>query len=297
MLDNGSRTGRLAFRATDRTPPRSELVLNALVNDFVRLVTINVQNIKRTYSMAQVTLTKRYSGSAFGVAWSLIKPMIFIAAYWFAIAVGIRGNKPMGTVPYILWLIPGIMPWFFISDALTIGGAAVRSNSHFVTKMVYPVATLPVSEVMSLFFVHLMMMCITTAIFVVSGFGLNIYFLQLPYYLLCVFAFSLVMATLLSALTAISQDVLQGVKSMITLLFWLTPILWSADNIGAPFKQIIMANPMVYIFTGYRNTFINQRWFFQDWQYTLYFWAILAILALLASFVFTKLEGEFADVL
>ena len=53
----------------------------------------------------------------------------------------------MGEVPYILWLIPGIMPWFFISDALTIGGSAIRSNSHFVTKMVYPVATLPVSEV------------------------------------------------------------------------------------------------------------------------------------------------------
>jgi len=232
-----------------------------------------------------------------GVAWSLVKPIIFVFAYWFAVAIGIRGGRSMGTVPYILWLIPGIMPWFFISDALTIGGSAIRSNSHFVTKMVYPVATLPVSEVMSLFFVHLMMMCITTAIFVVSGFGLNIYFLQLPYYLLCVFAFSLVMATLLSALTAISQDVLQGVKSLITLLFWLTPILWSADNIGSPIKQIIMANPMVYIFTGYRNTFINQRWFFQDWQYTLYFWAIMAVLALLASFVFTKLEGEFADVL
>ena len=272
-------------------------MLNGLVNDFVRLVTINVKNVRRTYAMAQVTLTKRYSGSAFGVAWSLIKPLVFVAAYWFAIAIGIRGNKPMGSVPYILWLIPGIMPWFFISDSLTIGGGAVRSNSHFVTKMVYPVATLPVSEVMSLFFVHLMMMCISTAVFVVSGFGLSVYFLQLPYYMLCVFVFCVVMATLLSALTAISQDVLQAVKSLITLLFWLTPVLWSADNLGAPLKQVIFANPMVYIFSGYRNTFVYQRWFFQDWQYTLYFWGTMVVLALLASFIFTKLEPEFADVL
>ena len=272
-------------------------MLNGVVDDFVRLVRINADNIRRTYSMAQVTLTKRYSGSAFGVAWSLIKPMIFIFAYWFAIAIGIRGNKPMGTVPYILWLIPGIMPWFFISDALTIGGSAIRSNSHFVTKMVYPVATLPISEVMSLFFVHLMMMCITTAIFVVSGFGLNIYFIQLPYFMLCCFVFGVVMSMLLSALTAISSDVLQAVKSLITLLFWLTPVLWSADNIGAPLKQVILANPMVYIFQGYRNTFLYQRWFFQDWQYSLYFWGVMIVLALLASFVFSKLEPEFADVL
>ena len=272
-------------------------MLNSVVEDFLRLLRINIENISRTYAMAQVTLTKRYSGSALGVTWSLVKPMIYVFAYWFAVAIGIRGSRPMGAVPYILWLIPGIMPWFFISDAITTGGAAIRSNAHFVTKMVYPVATLPISEVLSLYFVHLMMMCLTTALFVVSGFGLNIYFLQLPYYFLCCLAFAAVVATLLSALTAVSQDVLQAVKSLITLMFWLTPVLWSADNLGSPLKQIILANPIYYIISGYRNTFVSQRWFFQDWQYTIYFWTVMVGLTLLASYVFAKLEPEFADVL
>jgi ABC-type polysaccharide/polyol phosphate export permease len=283
--------------APERTAQGATRVLNAVFDDFIRLVRINAQNIKRTYAMAQVTLTKRYSGSALGVAWSLVKPIVFVFAYWFAVAIGIRGGRSMGDIPYILWLIPGIMPWFYIADALTIGGAAVRSNTHFVTKMVYPVATLPISEVLSLFFVHLMMMCITTAVFVVSGFGLSVYFLQLPYYMLCCIAFTAVLATLLSSLTAVSQDVLQAVKSLITLLFWLTPVLWSADKLGSPLKQIVMANPIVYIITGYRNTFVNQRWFFQDWQYAIYFWTAMVVLTLLASYLFTKLEPEFADVL
>lgn len=272
-------------------------MLNAVVEDFLRLLKINVDNISRTYAMAQVTLTKRYSGSALGVAWSLVKPIIFVFAYWFAVAIGIRGGRSMGTVPYILWLIPGIMPWFYISDALTSGGSAIRSNTHFVTKMVYPVATLPISETLSLYFVHLMMMCLSTAVFVVSGFGLNIYFLQLPYYLLCCLAFTAVMATLISALTAVSQDVQHAVKSVMTLLFWLTPILWSVDNVSGPIKLILLANPIYYIIAGYRNTFVGNRWFFQDWQYTIYFWLVMTVLTLLASYVFTKLEPEFADVL
>ena len=136
-------------------------MLNAVFDDFLRLLRINAQNIERTYAMAQVTLTKRYSGSALGVTWSVVKPVIFVFAYWFAVAIGIRGSTAMGSVPYILWLIPGIMPWFYISDALTDRRRGGRSNSHFVTKMVYPVATLPISEVLSLFFVHLMMMCLT----------------------------------------------------------------------------------------------------------------------------------------
>jgi ABC-type polysaccharide/polyol phosphate export permease len=272
-------------------------VLNAVVSDFINLVTINVKNINRTYAMAKVTLTKRYSGSALGVFWSLVKPIIFVFTYWFAMTVGIRSGRPIGNVPYILWLIPGIMPWFYISDALTQGGSAIRANAHFVTKMVYPVATLPVSEVLSLYFVHLMMMCLSTAIFVVSGFGLNIYFLQLPYYLLCCLAFTTVVAMLISALTAVSQDIQQAIKSFITLLFWVTPILWSADNVPSPIKQIILSDPICYIVAGYRNTFIGQRWFFQDWQYTIYFWVAIAAIGLLASYVFTKLEPEFADVL
>jgi len=272
-------------------------VLIAVVQDFVRLVRINSQNMKRTYAMAQVTLTKRYSGSALGVTWALVKPMIFVAAYWFAVAIGMRGSAAIGSIPYIFWLIPGIMPWFFISDALTTGGDAIRSNSHFVTKMVYPVATLPVSEVLSLYFIHLVLMCITTALFVVSGFGLNVYFLQMPYYLLCTISLAVVISMLLSALTAISRDVLQAVKSVTMLMFWFSPILWSADNLGAPLKQIVMANPITYVITGYRNAFVYERWFYQDWQYMLYFWGVVAILALLASFVFTKLEPEFADVL
>ncbi len=272
-------------------------MLTAAFNDFLRLVRINAQNIGRTYAMAQVTLTKRYSGSALGVTWALVKPMIFVAAYWFAIAIGLRGNMPMGDVPYILWLVPGLMPWFFISDSLTIGGGAVRSNSHFVTKMVYPVATLPISEVLSLYFIHLMLMCITVALFLVSGFGLSVYFLQIPYYLLCALAFAAVISMLLSALTAISRDVLQAVKSVTTLMFWLTPILWSADNLPSPAKQVVLANPITYIVSGYRNVFVYERWFYQDWQYMLYFWGVVAILALLASFIFTKLEPEFADVL
>jgi ABC-type polysaccharide/polyol phosphate export permease len=287
---------RFVACAADRLP-RSSRVLNAVVEDFLRLVDINVKNVKRTYSMAQVTLTKRYSGAAFGVAWSMVKPILFVFAYWFAVAVGIRGGQPMGKIPYILWMLPGIMPWFYVADAFTIGGAAISSNTHFVTKMVYPVETLPISEVLSLFFVHLMMMCLSTAVFVVSGFGLNIYFLQLPYYLLCCLTFTALVSVLFSALTAVSRDILQAVKAFITLLFWLTPVLWTADNLSSPIRQIVMANPIVYLITGYRNTYVAQRWFFQDWQYMLYFWGLMAILALVASYVFTKLEPEFADVL
>jgi len=265
--------------------------------NFVDLLHVNRKYFKRTLAMSRVMLDKRYSGSLLGFGWALVKPTLFIVVYWFAVAVGIRGGRSMGDIPYILWLIPGIIPWFFLSDAFTQGGTAIRSNSHLVTKMVYPVPTIPISEVVSLFYVHVMMLGIVTAIFLLSGFGLTVYYTQLIYYVAACLAFSVVTATLLSALTAVSRDIGHMVRSTITVLFWLSPILWSADRLTGPLRMVILANPIAYIVQGYRNCFIYEKWFFAQWEYTAYFWTFMVVLTLFTSFLFARLQKEFADVL
>jgi ABC-type polysaccharide/polyol phosphate export permease len=264
---------------------------------FVELLGTNIKYYPRTLGMAKVSLDKRYSGSLLGMGWAIVKPTLFIFVYWFAVSVGIRGGKPMGDIPFILWLMPGIMPWFFISDALTVGGSSIRVNSHLVTKMVYPVATIPVSEVLSLFYVHLMMMGIVISIFLLSGYGLTVYFVQIFDYLFCTLAFAVVVATLLSALTAVSRDIEHMVRSTIQVLFWLSPIIWSVDKLSGVLKLAILANPIAYLVQGYRDSFVFNRWFFVQWQYTTYFWVFLIALTLLSSFLFSKLQREFADVL
>jgi len=265
--------------------------------NFVDLLRTNRTYYQRTVAMSRVLLDKRYSGSLLGVGWALVKPTVFIVVYWFAVAIGIRGGRSMGDIPYILWLIPGIVPWFFISDAFTTGGTSIRSNSHLVTKIVYPVATIPVSEVLSLFYPHVMMLGIVTAIFLLSGWGLSVYFVQIVYYVFCCLAFCIVTATLLSALTAVSRDIGHMVKSTIQVLFWLSPILWSADKLHGALGLVIRANPIAYLVTGYRNCFINETWFFAEWQYAMYFWGFMVLLTLFSSFLYARLQKEFADVL
>jgi len=265
--------------------------------NFVDLLRVNRTYFKRTVAMSRVMLEKRYSGSLLGFGWALVKPTLFIIVYWFAVAIGIRGGRSMGDIPYILWLLPGIIPWFFLSDAFTTGGTAIRTNSHLVTKMVYPVATIPVSEVLSLFYVHVMMLGIMTAIFLFSGFGLTVYFVQIVYWVATCLFFAIVVATLLSALTAVSRDIGHMVKSTIQALFWLSPILWSADRLNGTLRLIIMANPIAYLVEGYRSCFVYETWFFTQWGYTLYFWAFMVVLTLFTSFLYARLQKEFADVL
>ncbi|MFP3435664.1 ABC transporter permease, partial [Paraburkholderia sp. SIMBA_061] len=68
--------------------------------------------------LAKNDFRTRYAGSSLGIIWAFIQPLMTIAVYWFVFEVGFRsGSRPDGT-PFILWLTCGMIPWFFVSEAL-----------------------------------------------------------------------------------------------------------------------------------------------------------------------------------
>ncbi len=103
--------------------------------------------------------------------------------------------------------------------------------------------------------------------------------------------------TLFSALTAVSADIAHLIKSVMSLLFWITPVLWSVGRLSGALKLIVLANPITYIVGGYRDALVTHRWVTASLPYTAYFWGVVAILVPLASYVYAKLAPEFADVL
>ena len=60
----------------------------------------------------------KYAGSLMGITWAFIQPLMTIVIYWFIFQVGFD-SRPVADYPFILWLISGIIPWFFISESVT----------------------------------------------------------------------------------------------------------------------------------------------------------------------------------
>lgn len=190
------------------------------------------------------------------------------------------------------------MPWFYMNDMLTAGTDTIRKYSYLVTKMKFPVSTIPTFVSISKFIVHLILMFIMILIFIVMGYPPTIYIIQLPIYMLLMFIFFTIWSLFASLLSSMSKDFANLVKSMVTAIFWLSGILWNPETIKIGWiKQLLMINPVTFLTNGFRNCFINEVCFFEQPKRLVYFIVVTILLLILTIWTYKKLRKEIPDVL
>ncbi len=250
------------------------------------------------FQLAAADIVKTYRGSALGWLWAVIKPSVTIFVYWFAFTVGLRANREVNGYPFFLWLLAGIIPWFYISEMLTQGSTTLKRYNYLVTKIKFPVSTISTFVSLSKLYVHLALVAVVVVIFVAFGYPIDIYFLQLPLYMALLFVFFTLWSMFSAPLSAISKDFANVIASFVTAIFWMSGIMWDVNTIEIGWlKKLLLFNPVTFIATGYRDVFIYKRWFFEDRFALFAFIVMLTGMAVLALYTFEKLRKEIADVL
>lgn len=244
----------------------------------------------------------RYAGSLMGIFWAFVQPVITVLVYWFVFEKGLRaGRQAMGTieVPFVLFLMSGMVPWFFFSDAWPNGTGSLIGYSYLVKKVVFKISILPVVKVVASIYVHVFFVAITLLTFLAYGFKPDLYTLQVIYYSFAAFMFTVGLSYLTASIVVFFQDLTQIIGILLQVLVWATPIMWNIDTAlsAGPLKTILKLNPMYYVVSGYRNALINKVWFWQTPRMTLYFWAVTLFLVCFGMLVFRRLQKHFADVL
>ena len=87
----------------------------------------------------------KYAGSALGCMWAFLQPIITIVLYWFVFQLGFR-SQPVEGFPFILWLMIGLIPWLFISEAVTNATTSMVEYSYLVKKVLFNINILPFTK-------------------------------------------------------------------------------------------------------------------------------------------------------
>lgn len=268
--------------------------MNTLKTIFLDHIAYRKQIIK----LAKADLDKTYRGSALGWAWAVVKPAVTVFVFWFAFSYGLRSGKPVEGYPYFLWLIAGFIPWFYMQEMIPGGAACIRNHKFMVTKMKFPISVIPTFVSMSKLSVNIILTVIMILIFVMFGYMPDIYYLQIPVYILMMFLFFTVWGLFAGMLSAISKDFQNLVKSFTTAIFWMSGIIYNVNSIDIPWIRTILSyNPITIVASGFRHCFIDKTWFFEDWYSMRCYGIVLLVMIILAVWAYKKLYKDIPDVM
>jgi ABC-type polysaccharide/polyol phosphate export permease len=199
--------------------------------------------------------------------------------------------------PFILWLMAGMIPWFFFADGLGNATTSILSYSYLVKKVVFRVSVIPIIKIASALFIHCFFVVLLFIMLYIHGYPPSLYQLQVFYYLFAALVLLIGSSWITSSIVVFVRDVGQIVSVLLQIGFWLTPIFWNYRVAPDGVKFLLRLNPAFYIVEGYREALLYNIWFWEDPWRAFYFWVSAILLFVAGAVIFLKLRPHFADVL
>lgn len=254
---------------------------------------------KQIVSLGLFDLKKVSAGAVLGPLWFFAKPAVYILVFWFALGIGLKSADQTGSdVPYVLWLVGGLIPWFYIQDMIGQGINVFSRYSYLVTKIKFPLAGIPTIYSISNFVIQIGLVAALLAIHFICGQPLDLYLLQLPVAMVLMFVFFNMFSLMTSLLSAISKDFMNLMKTLSTPLFWLSGIIFNVFNLGIPaIELILMFNPITFIVTMYRCAVYDKMWIWDKPEAIIGFVIVFVATAVATAVIYRRTHEEVADVL
>ena len=251
---------------------------------------------KMIFNLAINDFLKRYANSYFGIIWAFVQPIMTILVFWFVFQVGFK-NPPIQDIPFIVWFITGLIPWFFFQDATLSATNCFFEYNFLVKKVLFKISILPIVKILSSLFVHVVFLGFMFAIYSLYDIKFSMYAFQIIYYLLCMIFYILGLSFITSSIVLFFTDTIQILAIVMQFGMWLTPIMWSYTIMPDKYSWVFNLNPMYYVVQGYRDSLINHIWFWDKPIAAMYFWGLTVLYFIIGVVVYQKLKPHFSDVL
>ena len=247
--------------------------------------------------------SSRHRGSALGIVWALLQPLIMLGVYTFVFAV-IWGAKwgpasegaKADTLAFAFAVFAALIVWEVFSSAVAAAPTLVVSQPNFVKKVVFPLEVLPLSVTAS----GALYACISTGVLIagllIARRGVPLTALALPLALIPALLLAAGTAMIIAALGVFLRDIRMIVQGLLLqILFFLTPIFYPVERVPAWLRPALAANPMATLVDTSRRVLVFGQ--APDWPALAIAWVVALVVFCVGWAFFAKSKRGFADVL
>lgn len=242
---------------------------------------VNLLHILLNFTQRNIKI--RYRQAFIGIGWSLFKPLLTLLIFLFVFKYVIKLNIKTG-VSYELFLLSGILPWYFFQQTFSDLSVSHLDNPSFLTKIYIPKYIIPMSYlgIGALEFLVSLSIFMIISIFIFDNYNFNYFFLLLGIFWLFLLTFFLGLA--FSCLMILYRDFKHIVPILLQAGMFLSPVGYGANLIPETLRRYYFLNPFAGIIEMFRAGLINQSYEANLIIYSLFSTFLLIVISILIYF-------------
>ena len=234
----------------------------------------------------------RYKQSFLGFFWVILNPFFQMVIMSFVFSNIVK--FPHLGIPYPIFLYAGLLPWIFFAGSLGSSMSVLIEDSALIKKIYFPREILILSTLLAKTFDFALSTLIFMLLMFIFKVDITFYTLLFIPIFLIQFIFTYALALFFSALNLFYRDTQYIFNLVISLWFYLTPVIYATELFPEKYRFIFKINPMSVFINAYRQVIFAAK---LPNMGSLIVGVMISIAIFLISYrIFKKLEGVFADV-
>jgi lipopolysaccharide transport system permease protein len=241
----------------------------------------------------------RYKQTAVGIAWSVLRPLLYIGAF---LLFGLIFGKEDGAIPNALIIAVGVLPWQLFATAFAESAGSVVGNANLLTKVYFPRIIVPASTLIVALIDFAIALGVLVVLLIVFGYVPSGNLIFFPLFMI----FGLITAAgsgfLIAALNVKFRDFRYVVPFIVQIGMFVSPVgfdsnaIYGSSSIPDFAKTLYALNPMVGVIDGFRWCVLGDN-ITMHWDMLMISGGFSIFLLIIGIWYFRRVESTFADII
>lgn len=198
---------------------------------------------------AKILLKTRVAGSYLGFLWLYIDPLMFMIIYSFVVMIIFKSNIEH----FNIFVLIGITAWNMFSRSVLMAATSIVRNKAIFEQVYFHKFVYPTIYLMSYIYEFLISMSLIIVMIFVERVPLTWHFIEVVPVLFTLSLFTYGCSLIIAHLGVYLFDIRNILDFTLRFVFYLTPIMWSFENLKFKFMWLLKINPMQVILGSFRS--------------------------------------------
>jgi lipopolysaccharide transport system permease protein len=207
------------------------------------------------YFLTKRELQIRYKQSFFGISWAVLQPLVL--AFIFALVFGLVIHTPTEGLAPAVFMVAGLVPWLFFSQAVTLGTNSLVLDAPLISKVYFPRLAIPVAKGLSLIIDLVIAFLVVIAVGLIYGEAISSNVYLVPAFVLLGLVTTFAISSLSAAVNVKYRDVQLVMPMIVQVMFFITPVFYPGSVIHGNWQYVYSLNPMTSVLDGVRWAIFN----------------------------------------